>query len=173
MVSFLRSSIMCISSIAAATAPSPPTTLYTSFRPGLAWTDTEGDTIHAHSGGLLDDYPRSNVTYWYGSEGYPGGDAMLNTKINVYSTTDLYNWKQEGVAFEMPQRTLCNTSQPSHKAGQEITCYADRCHVLYHEASALYIMWCKAKPFVSVRAVLCVRECATLHECVCASWPRY
>ena len=31
-----------------------------------------------------------------------------------------------------------------------MTCYADRCHVLYHKPTEKYVMWCKSKPFISV-----------------------
>ena len=123
-----------------------------SFRPGEPWLDTNGDAIRAHSGGLLAvTDPKSPSTapvyYWYGSDGYPGGDAMLNRKINVYSSVDLYNWEPKGVAFTMPNLPLCAGGAPS---GEVMTCYADRCHVLYNDATSKYVMWCKAKPFVAV-----------------------
>eukprot|EP01052_Picozoa_sp_SAG31_P057351 SAG31_NODE_16926_length_690_cov_0.864636_1_plen_129_part_01 len=90
----------------------------------FAIRDADSPTISNSSGalvfairdaaGLLND-PLSNLTYWYGSEGYPGGDAMLNTKINVYSSSDgdLMNWRHEGVAFEMPRRGMCAAPAPN------------------------------------------------------------
>lgn len=119
---------------------------YTSFNPGQPWFDTSGQLIRAHSGGLLYD-PNSNTTYWYGSNFYPEGDAMLNRIINVYSAVGdgLYNWRHEGVAFTMPLLPKCNSAPR--------TCYADRCKVLLHPNNPeehRYIMWCKSKPFVSV-----------------------
>jgi hypothetical protein len=126
------------------------TAVYTTFRPGELWLDTQGDVIRAHSGGLLND-PKSSRVFWYGSEGYPGGDALLNTKINVYSSldSDLMNWRREGVAFEMPQSGLC-AAPPPNPSQPAMTCYADRCKVLFNQASQKYIMWCKSKPFASV-----------------------
>ena len=135
---------------AASSAGSAPRKQQSSFRPGEPWLDTNGEPIRAHSGGLLAD-PNSPsgapVYYWYGSDGYPGGDAMLNRKINVYSSVDLYNWEPKGVAFTMPDLPLCAGGAPS---GENMTCYADRCHVLYNDATSKYVMWCKAKPFVAV-----------------------
>jgi hypothetical protein len=135
-----------VSLFAAAAAAAP----YTSFRPGQLWLDTEGSVIRAHSGGLLND-PHSDRTYWYGSEGYPGGDALLNTKINVYSSpdADLMNWRREGVAFDMPQQQgACAAPPPNPK--NPMRCYADRCKVLHNRATQKYVMWCKSKPFASV-----------------------
>ena len=125
------------------------TPTYTTFRPGQHWLDTTGREIRAHSGGLLND-PQSNRTYWYGSEGYPGGDALLNTKINVYSSSDgdLMNWRPEGVAFEMPRQGLCAAPPPN--PANPPTCYADRCKVIHNAATQKYVMWCKSKPFASV-----------------------
>ena len=118
---------------------------YSSFRPGQPWLDTDGVPIRAHSGGLLND--RGLAMYWFGSDAYPGGDATLNRKINVYSSSDLYNWRNEGVAFTMPDYPACTQPAPS---GEAMACYADRCHVLHNAATSKYIMWCKAKPFASV-----------------------
>lgn len=140
-----------IATLAVAAAPSGPGSApqkkQSSFRPGEPWLDTNGDVIRAHSGGLLADPSGAPVYYWYGSDGYPGGDAMLNRKINVYSSVDLYNWEPKGVAFTMPNLPLCAGGAPS---GEVMTCYADRCHVLYNDATSKYVMWCKAKPFVAV-----------------------
>ena len=91
----------------------------------------------------------SNPTHT-GGRGYPGGNALLNTQINVYSSAnaDLMNWRYEGVAFHMPEQPLC---QPQGgKPSQPLRCYADRCKVLRNPATAKYVMWCKSKPFASV-----------------------
>ena len=112
---------------------------YSSFRPGQPWLDTTGDSIRAHSGGILAHH---NQYYWYGSDAYPGAAATLNRKINVYSSHDLYNWEYQGVAFEMPDRPKCTRTG--------MTCYADRCKVVFNEHSNQFVMWCKSKPYVSV-----------------------
>ena len=52
---------------AAAAATTQQSYMYSSFRPGKLWLDTDGNVIRAHSGGLLVD-PQSNRTLWYGSE---------------------------------------------------------------------------------------------------------
>eukprot|EP01051_Picozoa_sp_SAG22_P012206 SAG22_NODE_1247_length_5014_cov_14.420142_1_plen_434_part_00 len=127
---------------------SPARVPYSEFRPGQVWLDTAGNAIRAHSGGLLFE-PANNTTYWYGSDAYPMGDALSNTKINVYSSTDLYNWENRGVAFEIPA-DHASCAGPTSPSGENMSCYVDRCHVLRNQASGSYVMWCKSKPFVSV-----------------------
>ena len=75
---------------------------------------------------------------------------MLNRQINVYSSasTDLMNWRYEGVAFRMPEQPLCQG--PGANPSQPLTCYADRCKVLRNPTTGKYVMWCKSKPFASV-----------------------
>jgi hypothetical protein len=121
---------------------------YTSFRPGQQWLDTEGNEIRAHSGGLL-YVPTAAKHYWYGSDGYPNGDATLNRQINVYeSDGNLYNFKNMGVAFTMPLLSKCQGAA-SPNITKPASCYADRCKVLQHP-KGYFVMWCKSKPFVSV-----------------------
>ena len=75
---------------------------------------------------------------------------MLNRQINVYSSasTDLMNWRYEGLAFQMPEQPLCKG--PGANPSQPLTCYADRCKVLRNPTTGKYVMWCKSKPFASV-----------------------
>lgn len=74
------------------------------IRSGEIWLDDTHRHIQAHGGGIL--YNKENKTYyWYGehkgedniqSWGYEGVPA---TGISCYSSKDLYNWKNEGVAL--------------------------------------------------------------------------
>ena len=50
---------------------------------------------------------------------------MLNRQINVYSSasTDLMNWRYEGVAFRMPEQPLC--TGPGANPSQPLTCCVD------------------------------------------------
>ncbi|MGN0244073.1 MAG: glycoside hydrolase family 43 protein [Lachnospiraceae bacterium] len=79
---------------------------YDSFAPNSVWTDTEGVFIQAHGGAVMWD-PVSEKYYWYGehkgTDNYTEGTNTVNgTPVigtSVYSSKDLYNWKNEGVAL--------------------------------------------------------------------------
>lgn len=108
---------------------------YTSFQPGALWLDTDGNRIKAHSAGLL---AVGETTYWYGAEGYNSGDGA-NKIINVYSSNDLYNWKNLGPAFVFNCSLI-----PADD------CYADRPKVLHDAANDRYVMWMKSTPYAAV-----------------------
>lgn len=77
------------------------------FTPGQPWTDTTGTTIQAHGGQVLaaTDEQGQPIWYWYGedrSNGYANSPG-----VHVYSSTDLYNWTDRGLAL----RTLKSADQ--------------------------------------------------------------
>lgn len=55
--------------------------------PGAVWYDTSSNILEAHGGGILQV---GSTYYWYG-EDHTNGYYFQN--INVYSSTDLVNWK--------------------------------------------------------------------------------
>src|SRR4051812_27057256 len=63
-----------------------------SFRPGELWYDQNGDLFNAHGGGILQ---QGKTFYWYGEK----RGKSASEGVNVYSSTDLYNWKPEGLAL--------------------------------------------------------------------------
>jgi|GEM_PF-582880 len=72
-----------------------------SIRNGEIWVDTDGMPIQAHGGGILFD-EKSKTYYWYGedkTENNLVGGAVSMTGIHAYSSTDLYNWKNEGIVL--------------------------------------------------------------------------
>eukprot|EP01113_Clastostelium_recurvatum_P029894 TRINITY_DN3617_c0_g1_i3.p1 TRINITY_DN3617_c0_g1~~TRINITY_DN3617_c0_g1_i3.p1 ORF type:complete len:259 (-),score=46.84 TRINITY_DN3617_c0_g1_i3:317-1024(-) len=99
----------------------------TKFTPGAVWLDTSGNPIKAHGGGIL---YHDNVYYWYGEHQDPN---VLG--VGCYSSTDLYNWKNEGIAIY-----VANISQVAN-----VPCAAsyiiERPKVLYNEASETFVMW--------------------------------
>ncbi|KAI1484468.1 Arabinanase/levansucrase/invertase [Biscogniauxia mediterranea] len=54
--------------------------------PGAVWYDTDGNKIDAHGGGVV---KRGDTFYWV-------GQAASNETPQMYSSTDLINWKNEG-----------------------------------------------------------------------------
>ena len=74
-----------------------PVTNYTSFLPNGDWQDTSGTRIQAHGGGVIWD-ENTGKYYWYGeNKGADNFSAAIG--VSCYSSTDLYNWKNEGVAL--------------------------------------------------------------------------
>ena len=75
-----------------------------SLENGGLWLDDQGIHINAHGGGVLHDGDRY---YWFGEhkvEGPRGNAAWVG--VGCYSSTDLVNWRNEGVA-------LAVTKEPS------------------------------------------------------------
>jgi uncharacterized repeat protein (TIGR02543 family) len=79
-----------------------------SIKSGEVWLDGDGVPIQAHGGGIL--YNEKNKTYyWYGedkSEDNVGSGYVPVTGVHAYSSSDLYNWKNEGIVlpvFNNPQ----------------------------------------------------------------------
>lgn len=100
------------------------------FKPGQVWPDTNGTHINAHGGGILTHNDRY---YWFGQhmvEGSKGNKAQVG--VHCYSSSDLYNWKDEGIALEV-----------SDNPDSEITrgCILERPKVIYNEKTRKFVMW--------------------------------
>jgi hypothetical protein len=105
-------------------------TKHDSFFPGELWTDTDGVHINAHGGGMLFYNGRY---YWFGENktaGRGGNSALLG--IGCYSSVDLYNWKNEGIALATKV-----------EADSEIVpgCVMERPKVIFNEATGFFVMW--------------------------------
>lgn len=80
--------------------------VYTSFLPGSPWTDTEGNLIQAHGGQVQKltykdkETGREVTTWWWVGEDKTNGS---HGGICAYSSTDLYNWKYEGIVMRNVQ----------------------------------------------------------------------
>jgi len=100
------------------------------FTPGALWPDDKGVHINAHGGGLL---WHDGAYYWFGEhkvEGAAGNKAQVGA--HVYSSTNLYHWKDEGIA-------LAVSTDPS----SEITkgCILERPKVIFNEKTRKFVMW--------------------------------
>ncbi|GIO15749.1 hypothetical protein J19TS2_53040 [Cohnella xylanilytica] len=67
-----------------------------SYKPGAVWRDTNGAVIQAHGGGIFHD-ENTGLYYWYGEDKTNG--YLPARGVRVYSSADLYNWKDEGLAL--------------------------------------------------------------------------
>ena len=111
------------------------------FTPGEIWRDTEGNIINAHGGGVLF---HAGVYYWYGElkEGRTylakpnkawGGTRVVAGGVSCYSSTNLYDWKNEGVALPS------NAKNPDHDLACENV--IERPKVIYNAQTKKFVMW--------------------------------
>lgn len=101
------------------------------FRPGQIWLDTDGAPINAHGGGML---YHGGTYYWHG-ECRPTGPDRLDAQIGVscYSSSDLYNWKNEGVSLPVIQ------DDDTHPLAAG--CKIERPKVIYNASTKKFVMW--------------------------------
>jgi hypothetical protein len=100
------------------------------FRPGELWPDNNGLHINCHGGGIL---VHDGTFYWFGQhmiEGDAGNYAQVG--VHVYSSKDLYRWKDEGVALRV-----------SADPRSDITkgCILERPKVIFNYKTAKFVMW--------------------------------
>jgi len=100
------------------------------FKPGELWPDNKGVHINAHGGGILF---HNEKYYWFGehkTEGKRGNQAWVG--VHCYSSENLYDWKDEGVAFQVSE----NPESPV-TAG----CIIERPKVIYNAKTGKFVMW--------------------------------
>ena len=73
---------------------------YDSFKPGQPWLDNNAKAIQAHGGQVIPtkDATGRTIYYWYGEDRSNGYQPMPG--VHAYSSYDLYNWKDEGLALK-------------------------------------------------------------------------
>lgn len=106
-----------------------------SFRPGEIWPDNNGVHINAHGGGILQ---QGDTYYWFGehkTEGKAGNVAQVG--VHCYSSKDLYNWKDEGIALSVSD----DESSPIVKG-----CILERPKVIFNKKTGKYVMWFHLEP---------------------------
>ncbi|MEH7086823.1 family 43 glycosylhydrolase [Neobacillus drentensis] len=122
-----------------------------SFRPGQVWTDTYGAPIQAHGGGIMYD-EETKKYYWYGEDKTNG--YLPARGVRVYSSTDLYNWKDEGLALTAIESMDQFETDPlisklyegrEDKADIKNDIGTDRIierpKVIYNDKTKKYVMW--------------------------------
>lgn len=109
---------------------------YHAFTPGKLWLDNNGTHINAHGGGILYD---KGTYYWFGEHKTEGtNDNYANVGVHCYSSNDLYNWKDEGIAL----------SVAPEGSGSDIEkgCILERPKVIYNAKTQKYVMWFHLEP---------------------------
>lgn len=106
------------------------------FTPGEIWLDNNNIHINAHGGGILFE---NGLYYWFGEHKTEGENGNLaNVGVHCYSSTDLYNWTDEGIALSvMP---------PSSGSDIEDGCILERPKVIKNKKTGKYIMWFHLEP---------------------------
>jgi len=126
-----------------------------SFQPGELWKDNKDVHINAHGGGIL---YHNKTYYWFGEHKIagPGGNSA-QVGVHCYSSKDLYNWKDEGIAFSV---------DTTNKAS-DITkgCVIERPKVLFNPKTGKYVMWfhleLKGKGYSAARAAVAISDKVT------------
>ncbi len=109
-----------------------------SMKNGTIWKDVDGNDIQAHGGCILQ---HEGVYYWYGEHKgaencFENGENRLRVDvigISCYSSTDLVNWKYEGLIFES------NKTDPESLI--HYTQVMERPKVIYNKKTGKFVLW--------------------------------
>lgn len=122
-----------------------------SFKPGEIWPDNNGTHINAHGGGVI---LHDGVYYWFGEHkvaGEAGNKAQVG--VHVYSSTDLYNWKDRGIALPVSEDPASDIAKG---------CILERPKVIYNEKTGKFVMWfhleLKGERYRSARSGIAVAD---------------
>ena len=98
------------------------------FRPGELWMDDTDTHVNAHGGGIL---VANGRYYWFGEH---KSDTTSSAMVGVrcYSSSDLYNWKNEGVAL-----SVVDDKNSDITSG----CVLERPKVAYNKKTNKYVLW--------------------------------
>jgi hypothetical protein len=118
-------------------SPAPPL----QFAPGEILRDTDGNVLNAHGGGILH---HEGVYFWYGENKAGktylpdcnkswGGTRVDFTGVSCYSSTNLHDWKREGIVLQPV------TGDDSHDlvAGKVV----ERPKVIFNRSTRQFVMW--------------------------------
>ena len=101
---------------------------------GTIWKDTDGNTLHAHGGYILQ---HGGLYYWYGE------NRLADIYVSCYSSADLVNWKflNHVLTIHSPvaeSRVRADLHLQSENAGNV---NIERPKVLYNKATKTFVMW--------------------------------
>ncbi|KAF9468664.1 glycosyl hydrolase [Collybia nuda] len=94
--------------------------------PGATWYDTDGEVLSAHAGGIV---KTNGIWYWFG-QNERLEDKDLFSGLNVYSSSDLLNWKNEGRAL---------SPIPGTDIGPEKV--VERPKAVFNEPTQTWVLW--------------------------------
>ena len=101
---------------------------------GTVWKDIDGNDIQAHGGMIL---MHEGVYYWYGenkgADNCPGTTRVDVIGVSCYSSTDLMNWKYEGLIIEADRK---NPDSPMYYKK-----ICERPKVIYCKKTGKFVLW--------------------------------
>lgn len=101
-----------------------------SFKPGLIWPDNEGKHINAHGGGIIF---YNDTYYWFGEYRLPRSEKdRSHYGVSCYSSKDLLNWKNEGLALKI----IIDTASLLGPG-----CVIERPKVIFNKKTGKFVMW--------------------------------
>lgn len=102
-----------------------------SFKPAEVWADENGVPINAHGGGIIFHKGRY---WWFGEHKTEGGGGnRANVGVHCYSSKNLYDWRDEGIALAVAPE---GSGSPIEKG-----CILERPKVIYNEKTGKFVMW--------------------------------
>jgi hypothetical protein len=121
------------------------------FRPGEIWLDTDGVAINAHGAGIL---LHDGVYYMFGEHkvaGEAGNTAQVG--VAVYASSDLYNWKNSGIALPVSDSDTSDIARGS---------IIERPKVIFNRKTGKFVMWfhleLKGQGYSSARTAVAVAD---------------
>ena len=101
---------------------------------GQIWKDIDGNDIQAHGGCIIE---HEGVFYWYGEhkgqDNCPGTRRVDVIGVSCYSSSDLVNWKYEGLALSADPSDENSMLHPSK--------VLERPKVVYNEKTNRFVLW--------------------------------
>lgn len=140
MKRYLKSKVLCAllaGSLSLLTASVPGQSLPV----GTVWRDTAGQSVNAHGGGML--YFQGTY-FWYGefktgktflpdcNQSW-GGTRVNTTGVSCYSSTNLSDWKNEGIVLAAATNDLHSDLSPDK--------VLERPKVIYNRTTKKFVMW--------------------------------
>lgn len=103
----------------------------------IQWYDTDGNIINASDGGII----FANGKYhWYGMAfrdlsfcSGPDGGQMTDIGVVMYESSDLLNWKYEGVILEVSNDPESELYGPMR---------FERPKIIYNDKTGKFVLWC-------------------------------
>ena len=124
------------------------------FLPGQIWPDNHGVPINAHGGGVMF---YDGTSYWFGEHKTAGTNGNLaQVGVHCYSSTNLYSWKDEGVALAVSDDSASDIAKG---------CILERPKVVHNAKTGKFVMWfhleLKGQEYKAARSGVAVADKAT------------
>jgi hypothetical protein len=102
----------------------------TIIKPGEIWPDNEENNINAHGGGIIF---YNGTYYWFGEHRLARSEKdRTHYGVGCYSSKDLVNWKNEGLALKVTEDTTSLLIRG---------CVIERPKVIYNKKTGKFVMW--------------------------------